>query len=273
MSISAGEAAFVCDLVYERSAIVLDQTKTYLLETRLLPLARSNGFESIDAFVVAARRDRGPLQTSIVEALATCETSFFRDLWPFECLQKSVLPALIESRVRQRKLVVWSAACSSGQEVYSIVMTILEHFPDLANWDLRFLATDLSEQILARARSGRYQQLEMNRGLPIRYLTRYFERQDMYWQVRPNVRERVEFKRLNLIDRWSLQDKPDIVFMRNVLIYFDEATKRRILQKVRQSIAPDGALFLGAAETPLNIDDGWERISQAKFSYFRVRQV
>lgn len=271
MSLSAHEASFVQNLVYRRSAIVLDDSKHYLIESRLEPVALQSGFKSIAELIGAANSNKPELQTKIVEALTTNETFFFRDVLPFECLRQKLLPSFMQVRSTTRSLRIWSGACSTGQEPYSIAMLLAEHFPALADWSVRILATDLAEAQLSRARAARYHQLEMNRGLPAQYMVKYFDRVDALWEVKPAVRARVELAQLNLIDAWTLPLRPDIVFLRNVLIYFDHETKKRILERVRQSIAPDGVLFLGSAETTLNIDDKWERVTDGKFSYYRVR--
>jgi chemotaxis protein methyltransferase CheR len=270
-SLTQIDATFVRDLLLRRSAIVLDDTKQYLLEMRLEQLAREMGLASVTDLIRQARTTSPKLDHKIVEALTTHETSFLRDLAPFETLRKVVLPATIAARERTRSLTIWSAACSTGQEPYSIAMLVLEHFPALESWPLRIIATDLSEAILAKARSGTFRQIDVNRGLPASFLVRHFERKGADWQIKPRVRAMVEFRQLNLLDPWGSL-RPDIVFMRNVLIYFDTKTKRTILQRVRQVMAPDGALFLGGAETPYGIDEAWDRVAVEKSIYFKVRR-
>ena len=278
MSISAHHAAFVRDLVHIRSAIVLDASKLYLLETRLAPLAASSGFPNIDELIVEARKEAprvtgsgkepASLQKKIVEALTTNETSFFRDVWPFEALKRVILPEFVNRRVRPK---IWCAACSTGQEPYSIAMLIAEHFPSLAELGPVILATDLSDQVVARASAGQYSQLEMNRGLPATYMVKHFERVGTEWRVRPSVRRLVEFSCLNLLDKWSIGGAPDIVFMRNVLIYFDHATKVGLLRRVREVLAPGGSFFLGAAESPIQVDDAWERRPYEKWAFYGAK--
>jgi chemotaxis protein methyltransferase CheR len=269
-NLSQGDAAYLRDLVYRRSAIQLDDSKHYLLEIRLEQLARESGFGSVTELVEKAKRSAPALDTQIVEAITTHETSFFRDLHPFAALRTQVLPALVAARERTRTLTIWSAACSSGQEPYSLAILILEHFPALEHWPIRIVATDLSERVLTRARSGRYLPIEVNRGLPASLLVKYFERAGAEWQVKHQVRSLVDFRKLNLLDPWSGL-RPDLVFMRNVLIYFDVPTKRALLTRVRQTLARDGALFLGGAETTFGIDDGWERVPVDKTAYYRVK--
>jgi chemotaxis protein methyltransferase CheR len=269
-SLTQTDAAFVRDLVYRRSAITLDESKHYLIEMRLSQLARDSGLSTIGELVNRAQQ-MPEMRTRIVEAMTTHETFFFRDLYPFEGLKRHVLPAIMASRGKACPLTIWSAACSTGQEPFSIAMLVLEHFPELARMPIRIVATDLSEQVLSRARTGRFRQMEVNRGLPASFLVKYFERVGAEWQIKRRVSDLVEFRQLNLLDPWQLTPVPDVVFMRNVLIYFDVPTRRSILSRVRERIPPDGALFLGSAETTLNIDDGWERTSLEGSTFYRGR--
>lgn len=270
MSLSPTEADFVRKLVYDRSAIVLDESKEYLIKSRLESLALETGHESIDALLGETRRGTVGLESKVVEALTTNETSFFRDVAPFECLKKNLLPKVLEKRQTSRSLTIWCAACSTGQEPYSISMLLHEHFPNLADWNVRIFGTDISDQVLERARSGRYRQLEVNRGLPATMLIKYFTRSGTQWEVAEHVRKRVEFSNLNLIGEWKLSRRPDIVFLRNVLIYFDVPTKRKILERVAREMIRDGGLFLGASETTLNVDPQWTRVGCDKAGYYQV---
>ena len=271
MAVSAADAAFVRELVQRRAAIKLDEAKDYLIEMRLAPLLDENGADSIAALIAKARQgDRG-IDTKIIEAITTHETSFYRDIQPFETLRKVLLPGFKNSRGALRKLNIWCAACSSGQEPYSIAMLLLEHFPDMASWPVRIFATDISERVLARAQTATFSQMDVNRGLPAAQLVKYFERQGTHWRLKPAVRQLVTFQPLNLLDGHRFPARPDIVFLRNVLIYFDVASRRKILDRVRETIAPDGALFLGAAETTLNVAEGWERVAEGGHSYYVVR--
>lgn len=271
MEVTPQDAQFVRDLVFRQAAIRLDSEKDYFIEMRLAQLAGTCGAATIAELVESARRGVTGADVRIVEALATHETYFFRDVHPFEALKKELIPRLMAARQSSRQLTIWCAACSSGQEPYSLALLIREHFAELAQWKVRIIATDMSEQILAKARGGSFTQMEVNRGLPAMYLPRYFERNGLNWQVKANVRDLIDFRRLNLIEDWSMSPQPDVVMMRNVLIYFDLPTKRRILDRVRQQIAPDGALFLGAAETTFNVADGWHRVANDKQTYYRVK--
>jgi chemotaxis protein methyltransferase CheR len=260
MSIAAHDFGYVRELVHRVSAIVIEPGKEYLVESRLASVARDAGFGSLDSLVAELRaRPSHGLHRKVVDALTTNETTFFRDVHPFAALREDVLPRLIAARAAERRLSIWCAACSTGQEPYSVAMLLREHFPQLAAWTVRITASDLSQEVLARARAGRYTQLEVNRGLPAGYLVRYFRRDGMDWQLDDTIRRMVEFQELNLIERWPACGALDVVFMRNVLIYFDVETKRAILGRVRQVMRPDGCLFLGGAETTMNLDDAYQR--------------
>jgi chemotaxis protein methyltransferase CheR len=270
VEVTAKDAQFVRELVHRQAAILLDSEKDYFIQMRLTQLAESVG-GSIEDLVEKARRGIAGATARIIEAVTTHETYFFRDVRPFDVLKKDVLPGIVAANKATRRLNIWCAACSSGQEPYSLAMMLRESFAELKDWRVRILATDLSEQILAKAREGVYTQMEVNRGLPAAYLTKYFERAGLHWKVRDDVRSLIEFRKLNLVEPWSLNPTPDLVLMRNVLIYFDLDSKRRILDRVRQQIVPGGALFLGAAETTLNVADGWERVANDKHMYYKAK--
>ncbi len=263
---------FVSHFVRKRSAIVLEPEKTYLVESRLLPLARREGFASIDELVAKLRLSPiGGLHTKVVEAMTTNETSFFRDLQPFEALRKVLLPEFATKRAATRQLRIWCAASSTGQEPYSLAMLIREHLPQLASWDVKILATDLSTQVLEKARSGCFNQIEVNRGLPAAFLLKYFDRQGLTWQLKETIRQMIEFRPLNLIEAWPTLPPMDIVLIRNVLIYFDVQTKKDILGKIRRLLRPDGALLLGGAESTFNLDESYVRSEVEKTSIYRLR--
>ena len=272
MTIAPDAFGFVCDLVRRESAIVLEPGKEYLVESRLLPLARAQGDADIVAYVARARRSpHGPVVREIVEALTTNETSWFRDSEPFVALRSSLLPQLAAARATTRRLRVWSAACSSGQEPYSIAMNLLEA-PQLTGWGLEVLGTDLSLEMVERCRDGRYSQLEMNRGLPAAELVRWFSRDGASWRVRPELAAVTSFRQLNLVRPLPPLGRFDLIFLRNVLIYFDLATKRDVLHRLRSFLAPDGYLFLGASETTMGVDDAWERVPIGRGSVYRMKQ-
>jgi chemotaxis protein methyltransferase CheR len=251
---------------------VLEPEKSYLVESRLLPLARREGLTSI-ADLVARMRNHpyNDLQQKVVEAMTTNETSFFRDVSPFDALRLHVLPELIKKRAADRRLEIWCGASSTGQEPYTIAMILREHFPSSAAWNVRIIATDLSNDVLDRAREGRYNQIEVNRGLPAALLVKYFQRRGTEWQLKDEVRRLVEFRQLNLLETSWKVAAWDIVFLRNVLIYFDVATKKSILAKIRHVLRPDGFLFLGGAETTMNLDAGFERAEYERAGCYRLK--
>lgn len=272
MALSPTDFQYVSQLVRQKAAIVLEIEKSYLLEARLTPLARAEGYPSLDAMVARMRaQPMHGLQRKVVEAMTTNETSFFRDLHPFEALKRVVLPEVIRRRAAERRLHVWCAACSSGQEPHTVAMTLLEHFPELASWAIRITATDLSGEMVARSRAGRYGQIEVNRGLPAELLVKYFEKRGMEWQVKPEVQRLCEFRELNLIEPWGPLPVMDVIFLRNVLIYFDVDTKRAILGNIRRVLQPWGYLFLGGAETTINLGDGFERVQFDKAGCYRLK--
>lgn len=273
MSLSNTEFAFISKLVADKSAIVLEPGKEYLVAARLGALVREEGMPSITSLIEALRKPMATRLTQrVVEAMTTNETSFFRDNKPFDALRTNVLPDMIAKRASTKSLTIWSAACSSGQEPYSIWMTIRDHFPELLSWRLKIIGTDLSNEVLEKARSGSYTQLEVNRGVPAPMLVRHFERDGVNWKIHHEARRSVEFQVLNLVEAWGTMPKPDIVFLRNVMIYFDVTTKRTILGRVRRMMAQDGYLFLGAGETTLNIDDAFARQDLDRAGCFTLAQ-
>jgi len=272
MSLTHSEFDYIRRLVLDKSAIVLEEDKEYLVESRLLPLARREGMASLGVLIRKLQSEPfHNLHQRAVEAMTTNETSFFRDLHPFETLRKTLLPQLINQRAAERELTIWCAACSSGQEPYSLAMLLRENFPQLANWKVRILATDLSSDILARAREGRYNQLEVNRGLPVALLVKYFQKRGSDWYLREEIRNMVTFQVVNLAGTWPFIPLLDIVMLRNVLIYFAVESKKEILAKVRRILKPDGYLFLGGSETTFGIDDAFERVQLDRTTCYRTR--
>ncbi len=262
---------FVSALAYRNAAIVLERGKEYLVESRLGPLAEREGFASLAAFIASLRNDQPPstLCAKAVDALTTNETYFFRDFHPFEALRKTILPDLIARRQAQRRLAIWSAACSTGQEPYSIAMLLREHFPQLADWEISILATDYSPTVLGQAAQGRYNQIEVNRGLPARYLVKYFIQADGTWTLRDEIRRMVDFRPFNLVRPWPILPPCDLILIRNVMIYFDVETKKTILTKIRNCLLPHGRLILGTAETTINLDANWSPESHGTAVVYR----
>jgi chemotaxis protein methyltransferase CheR len=255
-------------LVKERSGLVLTPDKTYLLESRLLPVARKHGLGSLPELAARIRSQPvAALIRDVVEAMTTNESFFFRDIKPFDQFRTFVLPRLLTARASARALRIWSAACSSGQEPYSLAMLLSEEQAKLAGWRIEIVATDLSTEILEKAQAGVYSQFEVQRGLPIQYLVKYFEQQGDRWQVRAPIRQMVRYRCLNLLEDFSALGRFDVVFCRNVLIYFDQPTKSKVLERVARLLAPDGYLYLGGAETVLGISDCFQAVADQRGLY------
>lgn len=273
MSIPTTDFDYVRGLLRDKAAIVLDPGKEYLVEARLLPVARSFGCEGLEDLVRRLRTSgNGPLVTRVVEAMTTNETSWFRDLHPFDALASTVVPEVVKVRGAERRLRMWCGASSSGQEPYTVLMILAEKFPELSNWDIDFLATDISGEMVAKCAAGRYSQLEVNRGLPTPLLLKYFVRDGLDWKIRDELRRKVVFKTMNLAAPWPSLGTLDVVFLRNVMIYFDVPTKRAILAGIRRVLRPGGWLFLGSAESTLGLDDGFERITSGRAVIYRNRK-
>jgi chemotaxis protein methyltransferase CheR len=260
---------FLTDYIYRESGIVLDEGKHYLIEARLMPVVRQSHMASLDALCAALRNSGDPpLHKKVVEAMTTHETLFFRDVAPFDALRSEVLPALIEQRKKTRKLTFWSAACSSGQEAYSLAMLLLEM--GLEGWNIQILGTDLSDQILARAREGRYLQIEVNRGLPVNHLLRYFDRLGLDWQIKDRLRRMVAFESFDLRKSMRTKGPFDVIFCRNVLIYFNVETKKKILPELRGALYSGGYLVLGGAESTLNLDNEFRRVPVGRTIFYQA---
>lgn len=266
MSVTRSDYEYLCELVYSRSAIDLGPDKEYLATARLEPLARREGLENIGAMLAAVRSGAPGLAEDVVEAMATKETTFFRDQHTFDALRDHLLPAVIGQRPRQLRL--WSAAASTGQEAYSLAMLMREHFAQLP--DPAILATDLSRPAMAKAAAGRYTTIEVNRGLPARLLVRYFTRDGLEWKIADDLRAMVDFQHLNLATTWPALPQMDVVLLRNVLIYFDASAKAAILERVTHVLAPGGFLILGGAETTHGVDHRFEAVSFDRVMCYRL---
>jgi chemotaxis protein methyltransferase CheR len=273
MSINPVEFDYLRKLMREQTAIVLDAGKEYIAESRLATLVSQEGFSSLSDLVDQLRTNSfNGLHRKVVNAMTNNETWFFRDVQPFEALKERILPELKIARSAERSLRIWSAACSAGQEPYSISMSLLTNFPELRQWRVQILATDISTSVLEKAKRGRYSQLEINRGLPAAMLSKYFVRQGIEWEITSDVRERIEFRALNLSEVWPNLPPMDVILLRNVLIYGDVEMKKNILARVRRQLRPDGFLLMGGAETTLNLDDGFERVQYQNTAYYRLRK-
>jgi chemotaxis protein methyltransferase CheR len=269
--VTIGTAAFdwVRSVVLVEAGIVIEPGKEYLIESRLTPLARAAGASDVNVYVDQLRSSPlARVKQTLVEALTTNETSWFRDGSPYLLFEKSILPQLRTTRAAERKVRVWSAACSTGQEPYSLAM-ILEETLVREGWRAEIFASDIDETVLAKARSGTYSQLEINRGLPAARLVQSFTRQGVGWQINPALRSMVTFHRVNLSESLPPAGQFDVIFLRNVLIYFSIDTRRDILTRIRRMCRPDGFLVLGGAETTLGVDEQWERVAGGATTCYR----
>jgi chemotaxis protein methyltransferase CheR len=259
---------FIRKLVRERSGLVLSADKQYLVESRLLPVARKAALVSLSDLV---RRLKEPnaqaLATEVVEAMMTNETFFFRDKLPFEHFRETIIPALIAARASQRRIRIWSAAASTGQEPYSLAMCLKEMAPQVAGWRIDILATDISNEVLEKAKAGIYSQFEVQRGLPIQLLIKYFTQVGETWQITPEIRAMVQFRSFNLLNDFGGLGSFDLVFCRNVLIYFDQPTKVGVLDRMARTAERDGYLVLGAAETVVGLTDSFKPVPERRGLY------
>src|SRR5258708_3558166 len=270
MSSRANEFSYLCELVKNTTAIALDVQREYLMEARLASVAEREGFNSVSELITRVRGGSSTqLQWKVVEAMTTNETSFFRDVKPYEALRQVVIPALMQARQNERKLTIWSAACSSGQEPYSICMMLREYFPALIGWKLNILATDISTEMLDKSRQGRYSKLEAKQELLPNLQVMNFKKNGADWQLDDGIRKMVDARRTNLSVAWPLMPAIDLVLLRNVMIYFPVETKKQILKNMRQVLTPDGYLFLGTAETTINLDASYTCESYKNVSYYR----
>jgi chemotaxis protein methyltransferase CheR len=255
--VTLSDYEFLRRLLKERSGLDLSADKQYLVESRLVPLARRVGLAGIPELVQKMKSGAEVLTTEVVEAMTTNETFFFRDKIPFDHLRETVLPALLQSRASRRSLRIWSAASSTGQEPYSIAMCLKEAAQALSGWRIEIVATDLSQEVLEKSKAGIYSQFEVQRGLPIQMLVKYFTQVGELWQLNADIRGMVQHRQLNLLQDFSHLGKFDVIFCRNVLIYFDQGTKAAIFERLSRVIEPDGMLMLGAAESVVGITDAF----------------
>ena len=263
---------YLCKLLKSRSGLTLSADKQYLVESRLLPVARKTAAGNLSELVARLKApDSESLIVEVVEAMATNESLFFRDKTPFEHFRDVVMPALIQSRAMSRRIRIWCAAASTGQEPYTVAIVLKEMARELRNWRVEILATDLSTEVLEKAKSGIYSQFEVQRGLPVVMLIKYFSQVGEMWQIAPELRSMVQFKPLNLLHDFSSLGSFDVVFCRNVLIYFDQATKIDVLQRLAAVVNQDGYLALGAAETVVGLVDSFKPMVERRGFYVPTR--
>jgi chemotaxis protein methyltransferase CheR len=252
----------------QRSGLVLNNEKQYLIESRLMPVAKRAGLQSISELVIKLREPGAMLlQEQVVEAMTTNESFFFRDKVPFEHFTQTMLPEMLRARARDRKIRIWCAAASTGQEPYTLAMCLKEQEARLAGWRIEIIGTDLSNEVLEKARAGVYSQFEVQRGLPINHLLKYFKQNGDIWQISTDLRSMIQYKKLNLLENFSMLGQFDIVFCRNVLIYFDNETKIDILNRIRKQMPDDGFLVLGAAETVVGLTDAFRPMPDKRGLY------
>lgn len=252
---------FMRGFLKERSGLVLGEDKAYLLESRLTPLARKRGLPDLESLIGEVQKGGdAALVVAVTEAMTTNESFFFRDQKPFDLFKDTVIPHLAETRGGAKSFRVWSAAASSGQEPYSIAMLLKENALKFPGWSHEIVGTDLSSAIIAKAEKGLYSQFEVQRGMPIQMLVKYFDKVNDQWQIKPELRAMVKYKVLNLLHDLTSLGRFDVVFCRNVLIYFDQPTKKKVLENIVKLMPKDGFLFLGGAETVLGITDAFKPV-------------
>ncbi len=262
---------FLSKLLHDRSGLVISAEKSYLLESRLMPIARKREFKGLDELVAYLRHKEDNLTVDVVEAMTINESFFFRDNKPFEQFRSVVLPNLIKTRGSKKSFRIWCAAASSGQEPYSLAMILKEEQSKLLGWRAEIIGTDLSKEILDKARMGIYSQFEVQRGLPIQMLLKYFHKREDQWEINPAVRSMVQFKELNLLHDMKALGQFDVVFCRNVLIYFDPPTKTKVLEAISHQMVDDGVLYLGGAETVLGVSDKFKSAAGQRGVYAVVK--
>jgi len=256
MSVTNENFLYIIGQLKDKSGIIISEEKMYLIESRLTPLARSMGLEGIDGLISKARMDRQTM-SEIVDAMTTNETSFFRDISPFDKLRDIIIPNVVGKSLSP-KLRIWSAAASTGQESYSVAMTVKENESSLNGKQVEIVGTDINNKVLDRAREGLYSQFEIQRGLPISHLMKYFKQLESYgekWQVNDELKNMTKFQCLNLLDSYSSMGDFDIIFCRNVLIYFEKDVKRQIIKKLVSCLKPNGFLMLGSSESINDLTD------------------
>jgi len=262
---------FVAKVLKDRSGLIITPDKAYLLESRLTPVARRRGLKGCDELVGGLRTASEDLLREVTEAMTTNESFFFRDIKPFDQFKAMVLPQLLQTRAAKKSLRIWSAASSSGQEAYSLAMLLKEEAARLPGWKIEIVGTDISVEMLEKAKAGFYSQFEVQRGLPIQFLVKYFKKNNEMWQIDPAIRAMVQYREYNLLHDLKPLGQFDVVFCRNVLIYFDQPTKTRVLDNISRIMPDDGLLYLGGAETVLGISDKFKPVPDQRGIYAVAR--
>jgi len=266
--VNAEHFEYLRALLRQRSGLVISADKQYLVESRLLPVARRHALTGIAELVHKLHQSGSDeIVKEILEAMATKESFFFRDKIPFEHFRDTIMPGLIRARAARRRLRIWCAAASTGQEPYSLAMSLSEMGERLADWRIDIIATDLSQDALAKAQAGSYNQFEVQRGLPIALLLKYFRQRGDHWEIAPAVRSMVQFRQLNLLGDFDHLGLFDVVFCRNVLIYFDQPTKTAVLDRMARAMEGDGFLILGAAETVVGLTNSFRPVVNCRGLY------
>ncbi|CAA7616185.1 Chemotaxis protein methyltransferase 1 [Candidatus Terasakiella magnetica] len=262
---------FVAKMLKDRSGLVITRDKAYLLESRLTPVSRKRGMKGLDDLISSLRTASEDLLREVTEAMTTNESFFFRDIKPFDQFKSVVLPHMMAARSTKKTLRVWSAAASSGQEAYTLAMMLKEEGAKLSGWKIEIVGTDISTEMLEKAKAGLYSQFEVQRGLPIQLLVKYFKKTAEMWQIDPAIRAMVQFREYNLLHDLKPLGQFDVVFCRNVLIYFDQPTKTRVLDNISRIMPDDGFLYLGGAETVLGISDKFKPVPEQRGIYAITR--
>ena len=253
---------FMSTMLKQKSGLVLNEDKAYLLESRLMPVARAHNIKGVEELIAEIRKTNNEaLIVEVTEAMTTNESFFFRDIKPFDMFKDHVLPHVLEKCAAKKSLRIWCAAASNGQEPYSLAMILKEEAAKLAGWKIEIIGTDISRQVLKKAEQGLYSQFEVQRGLPIQRLVKHFDQVGDSWRIKPQLRQKVRFEQANLLDDFARFGKMDVIFCRNVLIYFDIQTKAKVLDRLAAQLADDGFLLLGAAETVVGLTDSLRPIS------------
>jgi len=260
-------------LLKDRSGLMLSADKQYLVESRLAPVTRKHGLTSLGELVAKIKAGNEELTVDVVEAMTTNESFFFRDKIPFEHFRDAIMPHLMTARARERRIRIWCAAASTGQEPYSLAMMVKEMKDKLGGWRVEILGTDISVDVLEKAKAGVYSQFEVQRGLPIQMLVKYFTQAGDTWQIAPDIRAMVQYRQHNLLAEFAGFGRFDVVFCRNVLIYFDQETKSSVLNRIARQLDPDSYLVLGAAETVVGLSDALKPIPEKRGLYAPNKEV